>query len=199
MSVRYVSPEESDFAFDEEEFQEEVKQGLSIGYYTPDIARLQRLESQDVFIYGTMKKGFGNDEYINTNKEDSLGIGWTSSNNLQLYRHLKPKGGVEAVAMASQIPTTTACLYGEIYRIPTASIIHLDWLMSNCTMYKRVMQSIKVQRGKNYVIHNCWVYLGLRTHFNSKLGTDLLPAEKLTSNMFPHPYYNFQKKYVLNS
>ena len=188
----FVYDEESDFLSDWENY-------MDTGYYTPDTARLQTYVNQDVFIYDNVKKGFGMESKIETFNPKPIGIGWTSQNNLAIYRHIDKNGKVNGVLMENNVTGVGCQVYGEIYRVETAGIIYLDWMYSNGTRYKRSMVPIKIRRGDSYVIHPCWVYFAVKNYWTPKLGTDLFIAERVTSSMYPAPYYNFMKKYVLNS
>lgn len=196
MSVQVENDDE--FMPDLEDFQADVKQAVSVGYYTPDIPVLQRNTHQDVFVYDTMKKGFG-DEYIHRQDPIPIGIGWTSINTFRLYRYLTKNQNMDAVVLSCTIPNNMAPVYGEIYRVPTASIPYLDYAHSNGTINKRLKIPIKVKRGDDFAVLPCWMYVGLDSYWSRKLGSELMSCEKLASRAgFPHPYYNFMKKYILS-
>lgn len=134
-----------------------------------------------VFVYGTLKQGFGNHRLL----ADSEFIGSAVSHDRFEMKTcgfpclIKPRE-----ADASQ---PLACVAGELYEVDDATLEQLDRLEGNGSMYQREKINFEITDAK-YEVHEAWVYIWLR-------GTDrlapvtldhweiepLLPTDSVTS------------------
>ena len=105
---------------------------------------------QLVFVYGTLKRGFGNSRLLGGSA--FLGVGHTSP-SFAMYRVCPYFPGV------CQDEQNLGPVYGEVYRVNDQTMRALDRLEGCCAsgggMYHRVVTDITV--GKAHC--DCWIYL----------------------------------------
>lgn len=90
-------------------------------------------EPMYVFVYGTLKKGFGNHRYL----EDSEFIGEAKAENISLHAR-----GNSPFPFAKVTKGQTA--YGEVYKINTTTLKHLDRLEGTPCLYTRETTTVEL-------------------------------------------------------
>jgi gamma-glutamylcyclotransferase (GGCT)/AIG2-like uncharacterized protein YtfP len=103
-----------------------------------------------VFVYGTLKSGYGNNVLLKGSTFKSTGV------TLRLFTVLS--SGFP-VAFATERPKHR--LSGEIYQVDDKTLAQLDRLESNGSMYKRRRVVINTPTGTEV----CWMYIGVYRHW----------------------------------
>lgn len=180
--------------------QEDMQEFIDECHYTPDAAALQRYETADVFIVGPMKKGFRGHHHLRD--ATPLGVGWTNSDRFRMWK-TNSKLAPYPVVLTQATPHLNGRIYGEIWRVPVADMFKLDFYESNTVISKRRKIPIDVHtNGRVKLYHYAWMYIGLRSYWDTRIGTvrpnelTLEEVDLLTPNKeFTKRYYNFMKKY----
>jgi len=181
-----------------EDMQDWIRQGIDQEYYSPDLPLLNRQYFHDVFIYGSAKKGMTRSWLLKNGS--AFGVGYTVSDKFIMYR--ETVDNPESVVLLNG-SNNSGAIYGEIYRVPVRNVMGLDFNLSNGTMFKRLKQTVRVKRGENFILHTCWMYVGLNGFWkekinNPKAGRALTLCDRLgvTIGNRNVKYYNFQHKYL---
>lgn len=178
-----------------DDFRLFIKEGLRDTQYTPDVPILQLSTHQDVFIYGCMKKGFSHDATLGKSKIP-LGVGWTKSDKFVMYRTTTLAENYPVI-LPTHASDLRAHIYGEVYRVPTDTILLLDNYESNGEYYKRVKLPVSIQvPGVNHskIERYIWVYVGLRSYWGDHLHTCEL-VDKQTNFNNSYAYYSYKWSY----
>jgi gamma-glutamylaminecyclotransferase len=104
-----------------------------------------------VFVYGTLKKGFGNNRLLTTS--EFVGHATTVGNFLML------DGGFPVVLEAADDGSTSnRQVRGEVYEVDCATLKRLDRLESKGTMYDREIVHVRVDGRAEKIEAN--IYIG---------------------------------------
>lgn len=183
-----------------EALKDDIENYLDECHYTPDAAAIQRYETADVFIVGTMKKGFRSHHHLKNGTP--LGVGYTSSDRFRMWKTASELAPYPVV-LAQHTPYLNGRIYGEVWRLPVEDLFKLDFYESNTIISQRRRVPIDMQM-KNGIKHwhNAWMYIGLRSYWDARIGTADKDAIKLEEIDILTPnkdqtkkYYNFMKKF----
>lgn len=183
-----------------EALKEDMQEFIDECHYTPDATAIQRYETADVFVIGTMKKGFRSHHHVKNGIP--LGVGWTNSDRFRMWKTTSQLAPYPVV-LAQATPHLNGRIYGEIWRLPVADLFKLDFYESNTVISQRRKIPIDVHTdGKTKLFHYAWMYIGLRSYWDSRIGRpkpnelSLEEVDLLTPNRdITKKYYNFMKKY----
>lgn len=185
-----------------EDVRDWLREEVDREYYTPDLHILNRHYEHDVFVYGATKKNMKR-SWIIGQEPTAIGVGYTVSDKFVMYR--EDSSQPDAIAFPCGDVKISGALYGEIYRVPVKGIVNLDFFYNNGGLYKRLKQTIRVKRGDNYMLHTCWVYIGMKSFWGSRIDNPtterkLLLCDPLSVTIGDRPviYYNYQHKYEKN-
>jgi len=113
------------------------------------------MNKHKVFVYGSLKKGFGNHRII----ENSTFIGEavTKDSDFQMISF----GGFPGVVRR---PEFINRVHGELYEVDDKALRHMDMLESNGMFYNRDELDFFTLSQPSMVIHTAWVYLLIEHH-----------------------------------
>ena len=142
---------------------------------TPDFPRLNRFSSHFVFVYGTLKKGFGNHQHFLKDTQ-YMGEGLTEGKFLMSYSSSRgsfPFVQRKDFERQNQIIRATHPIKGEIYAVKPEDFFNLDSLEGNGFLYQREKVNVRFldQGERGQIVKKCWIYLGMQKNFG-----DLLPV-----------------------
>jgi gamma-glutamylaminecyclotransferase len=166
----------------------EMVEVVERGMYTPDYPKLAELSHHYIFVYGTLKRGFRNHKFLRG--EDLVGCGFTDQDRFFMAKEKQAKF---PIALFDNREEYRARLYGEIYKVLPETILDLDNLESNGTVFKRFPLLINYWQkiGGPYTLR-CWVYVGVREYWSTRV--DRLSALRLAKpNNGDTPYWIFAK------
>lgn len=135
---------------------------------TPDWIERKMEEYIPVFVYGTLRRGFPNHNYLMN--YPSLGSGYTT---IEKYEMRQTNGGGFPVVFEREPKIkgrkrnpVVGKVQGEVYIVDPKGLLYLDRLEGNGRMYQRSLQWIFLQdqEGKGYGLPpsvKCWIYLGV--------------------------------------
>ena len=139
---------------------------------SPDFPELRTKENIPVFVYGTLKKGFGNNRLLSNAKY--LGRAKT----IDKYR-MYSNGGFPVLKLSDD----GAIVSGEIYAVTPAELLNTDALEANGVMYQRHKRQMTLY--KNYhnselltdktLLDDVWIYEGISEHWNDFKGLKEVP------------------------
>lgn len=115
-----------------------------------------------VFVYGTLKQGYGNNRLLKT--ATFLGPAISVENNYQMQDHGFP--------ILWQNEGSGARVMGEVYRINEEQLTNCDHLEGNGRMYTRAERSFMLLKRGGSVV-TAWVYLWNLGHYDD----DIEPIE----------------------
>lgn len=108
---------------------------------TPDMSRLNLVDSHYVFIYNEMKQNFSKSNVI---EEDSpVGVGFTKT-TFNLFYCQNSHLNFPVVMLDKDYIDKRHPVYGEVYQLSPTNIRRIDYLMSNNFMTKRMKIPIEV-------------------------------------------------------
>jgi gamma-glutamylcyclotransferase (GGCT)/AIG2-like uncharacterized protein YtfP len=115
-----------------------------------------------VFVYGTLKKGYGNNEFfLNNDRTKFIGDGITAAADFDMIS----LGGFPGV-----LDNGTCAILGEIYEVDDTIVKRLDSLESNGSMYLRKQFTFYTMDGEKH--EDVWMYIFLHTGFGRDLNGD---------------------------
>lgn len=138
------------FSFDAREVLEDN------GEFTPDIPYLNQYKNHYVFTYGTLKRGSSRNIVFSCNpKNEFCGVGVSKGNfDMLLY----PEGGFPVAFEGLGNEERNTKLKGELWLVPTDTILKLDRIEANGKIFIRTYRKIWV--GEECV--SAFVYLGIK-------------------------------------
>lgn len=181
-----------------QEFMAQSKEECS---YTDDATYLQKFETQDVFVYGTLKQGFSSFGIIDEDVVQCLGVGYTANEHYRMYKTKGEAGTAQyPIALWTTDEHNRAAIYGEIYRVKTNAIFTMDYFESNGVLFHRIKVPVKILKHRDpeiYVKHWCWAYFGVVKHWTSeRLNKFCEPLPRVHVKDKPNfKYYIYMKKY----
>lgn len=133
--------------------------------YTPDLPNLMKLDSQLIFVYGTLRQGFYNHKLLRG--QEFLGYASTA-NRFNMFRTADTESPFPVVMLEGRADKVGA-IFGEVYAVAPSCLRELDYLESNGTMYKRHLTPVTIARkdGTTKQLH-AWMYKGLRNFWSSR-------------------------------
>lgn len=174
---------------------EMIKETKRDNQFTHDIPSLDRMEWHYIFVYGTLKSGFSNHDYIID--EEIISTGATTERNTWELRELagsNPKDSIPYMQY-SGLPSRQGKVCGEVYRVSTKCICDIDALETNGTLYLRVFLPIIISTHTKQTVP-MWTWIGNksyleRTFSNHPYSTikDIKPTGRLGNQ-----YYVWSKK-----
>lgn len=105
-------------------------------------------EFYNVFVYGSLKRGFGNHSYLDG--QEFLGDAKSVDDNFVMVS----LGAFPAVL--KDIPSDNLAISGEIYKVNEETLYYLDMLEGNGSLYKREKRQFILDNGKKM---EAWIYL----------------------------------------
>lgn len=114
--------------------------------------RMSDTNSHLVFVYGSLKQGFGNHKHFLENQR-FLGRAVTHENGYKMFS----LGGFPGVIRAKNV----LHVVGELYEVDSKCLAALDRLESNGRMYQRVETQIITEFDN---LSTAWMYLWLGSH-----------------------------------
>ena len=109
-----------------------------------------------VFVYGTLKEGYGNHAFFLKDRAEFVSYGKTKD---KLVMFSTPGFPVVMNNLAKDAP-----IEGEIYEINDDILARLDQLESNGSMYVRGYYDIELLDGS---VIPCWMYVGVPACWNA--------------------------------
>lgn len=144
---------------------------------TPDMQELVEEGNQLVFVYGTLKKGFGNHTVLGTNpiylgKARTQDMGWI----------MYDTGSFPVVMKTGDVGHY---IYGEVYMVPPKQMLQLDGLESNGSMYQRERVKLRLLDqtesdpviGSAKPIRKAWMYIGVPGYWDDRTHLSLLERQ----------------------
>jgi len=120
--------------------------GIALNYTDPELSELSYLPSLGrnivVFVYGTLRKGFGNHRYLE--KAEFLGTAKTKE---------KYTMRVSGIPYVSKEPTSY--IVGEIYKVNEIELMNIDNLEGHPNWYKRELVKVVLDTGEEL---EAWMY-----------------------------------------
>lgn len=157
---------------------------------TPDITELDYKNPNPnyVFVYGTLKRGYGNNYLLKSGQNGFMGVAATKSKNFSMYR-TSPHTGFPVVfnsnlftywraqshpsGVGGGLPLLGA-VYGEVYSVDAGTMARLDSLEANGVMYQREQIDVELLsqidpdlKPDSYgavitpPVRKCWAYIGV--------------------------------------
>jgi gamma-glutamylcyclotransferase (GGCT)/AIG2-like uncharacterized protein YtfP len=173
-----------------EDLQTEMESIVERGEYTTDYPELITKDSHYLFVYGTLRKQFGNHNLLKD--QQLVGCGFTNKNSFFMARN-KLHGF--PVVFFDNREETRAKIYGEVYKVSPEVLLDLDELEANGVMYKRLPLTVDYYQKEGGVKQaRCWMYLGIKDFWaEEKRSVSLGVGRKNTPNNGSDPYYYFAK------
>lgn len=172
----------------------ERKKLPELEFYSPDYPRLARKEKQLVFVYGTLKRGFHNHDYLKRGKYLCNAV--TKAKDLVMY-HSGSHFPVVIGGLHKGQGDQEAHIEGELYEVPTSNIKYLDYLEGTPNLFVRAKTCLKLLHpycGKQGTqLMWAWMYVGNPRSFNAnsmKMKTTHLFTRKTTPEL---NYYTYIK------
>lgn len=136
------------------------------GKYTWDIPYLNQYEGHYVFVYGTLRRGGSNHLVLSGNTKNVFGgVAVTSSARWDMWVADTGAGKPRfPVMLYSGDKSRWAKVKGELWYVPTETILKMDRLEANGTLYERTMEGVWVGNEKV----NAFVYEGMPSFWKDK-------------------------------
>jgi gamma-glutamylcyclotransferase (GGCT)/AIG2-like uncharacterized protein YtfP len=114
-----------------------------------------------VFVYGSLKTGFGNNRLLRLHEASFLGNARTEYSHFRMFS-LGSYPGV-CTENAHQTDNVLGAIMGELWMVSSECLRRLDMLESNGLLYQReIIPTIATgQEGKEQRVH-AWIYLWLK-------------------------------------
>jgi|SRR5688572_22030239 len=148
----------------EDQWREYLERMWTESSSTHDAASLSSHDNQLVFVYGTLKKGFGLHELLHRSK--FIDRVWTKSPAFKLVQ----TASFPAAIMGAGGPLYKA-IQGELYLVPTVDIKHLDQCENNGSLFHRRRTGVEFDDGTSAL---AWMYIADSKKFESV--TKLCPS-----------------------
>ena len=113
-----------------------------------------------VFVYGTLKKGYGNHQLLKD--AEFIGEAISAEDGFEMVSF----GGFPGVLRR---PDLNYRIHGELYRLNDRSLMQMDMLEGNGSFYNRNELDFYTLDQPSMVKHTAWVYL-LVNHHPDKVG-----------------------------
>lgn len=151
------------------------------GEWTDDIPYLNLYDRHHVFVYGTLKRGCNRHITLSSNTRNTYcGLGVTHKNSFDL---LIAKPSAIPVAIENVAKARDAKIKGELWLVPTETILRMDRIESNGHLYERVVEKIHV----GTEIIPAFMYVGLKDFWNNK---ELIDNPRMQENGKHYHWFN---------
>lgn len=159
-----------------------LKKFPSYDSYTTDMPQLNMQRFHDVFVYGTLKRGGGNNSFLR--EATYIGKAWTKVKCLKL---LKTKTNLPIVFFTSS--SDGLAVQGDLYRCPVETVRSLDQLEANGYLYKRRKVLVETEAADDF---KAFMYFGLKDAFS---GDELTKCNIFTRKATSRKYYSYTPYY----
>jgi len=182
-------------------FKRKFRNQLADNELTPDMARLMQYEFHHIFVYGTLKTGEDRIEALKAKGGKLVGYGTTIGPEFVMAEYTS-QGSRDhrssfPVVLHRPKSTDAGAIAGEIWQVPTDTMLYLDVIEANGVMYKRERRTFLVFKNQELVACQAYWYRGMDTYWGPlmrKGRDDLRPLQKLRASLFPHDYYSYTQR-----
>lgn len=148
--------------------------------HSPDLMDIRNKNEVLVFTYGTLMRGLWNHAYLRNAK--FLGQARTVFDSYEMFDAGFP-------VLAETRPQEGSLVYGEVYAVDPDTLMGLDYLESNGSMYNRKEIPIKLfqqdlveeDEKRFHPVHDCWTYFGNPEHWRGFGGLEGIIEAKVFS------------------
>lgn len=181
-------------------FKSLIQSKIDDTYYTPDMPAICKFEEHYLFTYGTLKKGFCRNYYMEQNTR-LIGSGYTLDKDMMMYRQNQKYGF--PIVFKTDLQSINAHISGEVWLISTKKLIELDFIESNGSMYYREQLPIVIWTTdtKQQVVVHAWTYIGMPGYWRDKIvQREIIHCHKHRRKKDPlFEYYHFQRNWDFSS
>ena len=170
---------------------------------TPDMVELNQQNFHYVFVYGTLKYGYGNHKLINPYNNAYLGCGFTVDEHYTMKQWSNE--GIPMVYEGDMIDSPQeqrGKIFGEVFVVRPEGMRKLDRLEGNGSLYVRKRVPVRLSTGKHASsVVTCWIYVAAtpRNAQNQELSKLLYAKlrEKEDNDYTKYGYFNWTQSRVV--
>lgn len=163
-------------------FKNELKE---IAKWTSDVPYLNQFENHYVFVYGSLKRGQKRGDLLTQNSKTKFcGVAVTETPEYDVLLHVNEDTKHNfPVAFSNISKTRNAKIKGELWLVPTETILQMDKIEGNGYLYDRVWTTVHVGTEK---VHT-FIYEGVKSFWKFQ---DLVDLPILKENGKPYHFYH---------